>query len=65
MNRKILGFSILEIILVLFMLFIRINRKCISPLLVDVLIIFLGIGMVVALIVFIVTIINEHRHISK
>ena len=59
LNKQIFVFSIIEIILAILLLFIMINKKQISPFMLDFLIVIIGILMIVALIIFIVVMINK------
>lgn len=59
LNKQIFVFSIIEIILAILLLFIMINKKQISPFMLDFLIVLIGILMIVALIIFIVVMINK------
>lgn len=59
LNGKIFMFSIMEIILVILLLLIMINRKKINPFMLDFLIAFIGICIFVLLVLFIVIIIKN------
>lgn len=59
LNGKIFMFSVIEIILVILLLLIMINRKKINPFMLDFLIAFIGICIFALLILFIVIIVKK------